>query len=367
MFYSLTLLKNQIPVCLSRRLFDVVSQRTVITASKRFAARKGTRERKEKKKVKAEVTKKEEFVPYRLRMANLKVPEGPQRLVEVGKPEAIDDVFVTRHFMSKTHSLANAIQYHRETNDPTIYNSPDSLISVKVELDMKLEKKNRFLEDFSRILLLPHLFNFQPRRKILALCKTQETQEEAKIGGADAVGGLDLIKRIQSGEVALSDYEYYIAHPNIATETLALRGLMRKRLPNARNGSMGTDLAKMIERFSLGIEFSVTKSAHELDYGVTQVPFGRLSMTTEELEANFATILKDIETCRGRVAGNFITRCFVVAPPSPEYFVVDSEPFVGRKEESSSASSSSDSESDDEAEKPEDVEDGAPGRRASAS
>lgn len=168
-----------------------------LVLSQRNAARKGTRERKSKQKVKAEIVKKEDFVPYKVKMARLHVPEGPRRAVEKNKPEAIDDVFVTRHFMTRAITLAEAVQFHRETNHPTIYNSPEALLTMQVELDMKLEKKNRYLDNFHRILLLPHRFDYQPERKILALCKTQETQTEAINAGAQAVGGLDLIKRIQ--------------------------------------------------------------------------------------------------------------------------------------------------------------------------
>lgn len=76
-------------------------------------------------------------------------------------------------------------------------------------------------------------------------------------------------------------------------------------------------------------------------------------MPTEELEANFSAILKDIETCRGRPSGAFITRCYVLSPPSPERFVVNTDPYVKNKkadESSSSSSSSEDEDSDDEKE-----------------
>lgn len=171
--------------------------RPPLISQQRYAARKGTRERKVKAKVKAEIAKKEEFVPYKVKLAKLHVPEGPRRIIEKNKPEVIDDVYVVRHFMNRPVSLAEAVQFHRETNDPSCYNSPDALLTMKVELDMKLEKKNRYLDNFSRILLLPHRFEYQPIRKVMAFCKTQETQDEAVQGGADAVGGLDLIKRVQ--------------------------------------------------------------------------------------------------------------------------------------------------------------------------
>jgi hypothetical protein len=168
-----------------------------LLSQQRYAARKGTRDRKTKKKNKAEIAKKEEFVPYKEKLAKLHVPEGPRRMVEVNKPEVVDDVYFTRHFMTQSMSLADAVQFHRETNHPSVYNSPEALITMKVELDMQLQKKNRYLDNFSRILIMPHRFEYQPIRKVLAFCKTQETQEEAVKAGADAVGGVDLIKRIQ--------------------------------------------------------------------------------------------------------------------------------------------------------------------------
>ena len=176
---------------------SLLVSRVPLISQQRYAARKGTRERKGKKKVKQEIAKKEEFVPYKIKLAKLHVPDGPRRIVEKNKPEAIDDVFITKHFMTRAISLADAVQFHRETNHPSVYNSPEALITMKVELNMQLEKKNRYLDNFSRIVLLPHSFEYQPIRKVLAFCKTQETQEEAIKGGADAVGGLDLVKRIQ--------------------------------------------------------------------------------------------------------------------------------------------------------------------------
>lgn len=84
-------------------------------------------------------------------------------------------------------------------------------------------------------------------------------------------------------------------------------------------------------------------------------------MPSEELEANFSAILKDIESCRARPTGVFVTRCYVLSPPSTENFVVNTEPYLGKMvEDSSSSSSSSDDESDDDNEtprKPEEAED----------
>jgi len=215
---------------------SLLPTRSLMISQQRYAARKGTRQRKTGDKVKV-VVKKEEFVPYHIKLAKMKVPDGPARELEKGKPEAIDDVFITRHFMTKSISLADAVQFHKETNHVSVYNKPNALISVNIELDMKLEKKNRYLDNFSRILLLPHQFELHPPRKVLAFCKTAETQEEALAGGAEAYGGVELVKRIQSGEVSLNDYDYFVAHVNMVTDIVPIRGLMKRRFPTVKNGT----------------------------------------------------------------------------------------------------------------------------------
>nr|CAG4642604.1 EOG090X089S [Evadne anonyx] len=344
---------------------SLLNTRTPMVTQQRYAARKGTRERKLIKKAKVDV-KKEEFIPYNIKLAKMKAPDGPARELEKGKPEAIDDVYVTRHFMTKSVSLSDAIQFHKETNHESVYNKPKALISVNIELDMKLEKKNRYLDNFSRILLLPHHFELTAPRKVLAFCKTAETQEEAFAGGAEAYGGVDLIKRIQSGEVSLNDYDYFVAHTNMMAEIVPIRGLMKKRFPALRNGTMGTNMAEMIERLSKGVEFSSVKDNYDLDYGSINVPFGRLTMGTSELEDNFAAILKDVETCRARSSGAFITRCFVVAPPSRERFVVDPDSYIGKKPAPSSTQIPDDEDNDDEEQPEEDDENDRSQKRASA-
>ena len=99
--------------------------------------------------------------------------------------------------MTKFITLAEAIQFQRETNHPTVLNAPEALVSARIELDMQLNKKNRYLDNFTRILLLPHQFEFAAPKKVIAFCKTVETQDTAQAAGADLIGGLDLIKQIQ--------------------------------------------------------------------------------------------------------------------------------------------------------------------------
>lgn len=52
---------------------------------------------------------------------------------------------------------------------------------------------------------------------------------------------------------------------------------------------MGADLKKMVELFSKGLEFSSSKDQYELDYGIVEVPFGRVNIEIYYENAYLAT------------------------------------------------------------------------------
>nr|CAD7404450.1 unnamed protein product [Timema cristinae] len=263
-----------------------------------FAARKGTREKIRKKKVKVEV-KKVEFIPHNLRDKNkLKAPTMMKRVVDFWKKECNDDVWIAKFHRWRVYSFQEAVSCHRETHHPTVYNIPDAPLNIVIELDMKAEKKNKFLDNLNRIVAVPYAFDQGEERTVLALCKTPELQKIALEAGANLAGDLALIKDIQnthsvrqrinrlcfdnipkdlnkpvpiyarlhnqafrtyyptktvqqlstntmgtgspmdyhSGEVSLQDFQFVVAHLNILPELSSLRGLMKRKFPSAKIG-----------------------------------------------------------------------------------------------------------------------------------
>lgn len=51
-----------------------------------------------------------------------------------------DNVYLQKLYYWKIYSIAEAIQAHRETHHPTIYNQPDAEVMVKIELNMQGER-----------------------------------------------------------------------------------------------------------------------------------------------------------------------------------------------------------------------------------
>lgn len=104
-------------------------------------------------------------------------------------------------------------------------------------------------------------------------------QEEARDAGAALVGGSELVKQIQSGDVLLKDFQYVIAHTNILPELVTLRGLMKKKFPNPKSGTLTADVVSSVKKFSNGINYTVSKDEYEKDFGLLETSIGPVSVT----------------------------------------------------------------------------------------
>lgn len=294
------------------------------------AARKGTREKARKKKVKVEI-KKVGFIPHNQRNKGLNLSKVSKHIDDSWKAISKDNCYVGRYYRWAVYSVAEAIQCHRETHDPTMYNVPNAPLLVEIELNMQAEKANRFVENFNRMAMIPHKFDHGDDRKILVFTKDNNLVVEARQAGATLVGGVELIKDIQNGDLLPHDYQFIIAHPNILPELVSLRGLLKRKFPNPRSETLGANLTELIKKFSDGVSYTATKDEHQQDYGIVKTSIGTLDMDSKHLEENLASLLKDVQSMRPKREGKFITRVLLKSPPSGEQLKID--PFVYVPEE----------------------------------
>ncbi|XP_044729005.1 50S ribosomal protein L1 [Chrysoperla carnea] len=324
------------------------NQQTNIIISRTYAARKGTREKARKKKVKVEV-KKIGFIPHNQRgKAQLDLLRQSNRFNDSWKQTPVDDVWSAQYNKSKVYTFEEAVSCHRETHHPTMYNVPNAPLIAKIELDMRAEKKNRFIDNISRICPIPYPFQHGDDRTILVFAKGSELQDEAKKAGATLVGGSELIKDIQNGDLMLQEFQYTIAHPNILPELVSLRGLMKKRFPNPKNGTLGPDISNMIHNFLTGIKYNANKDEREQDYAAVNAVFGTLNMETIQLEENLIALLKDVDSAKPRRNNPFITRCYLLSPPSREKFIINLEQYIDSSENTNKSSLSDENEEEEE-------------------
>ncbi|CAH0723508.1 unnamed protein product, partial [Brenthis ino] len=290
-----------------------------------YAARKGTRAKARAKKVKVEITKVG-FIPHNQRGRKAVKVQINKHLDDSFKNESKDDVYPMRYYRWVVYTAEDAVKAHQETHHPTMYNALDSYVFAQIELNMEGIKKNRYVDNFTRLTLLPHYFPREEERTILAFCKGPELIKQVAEAGATTVGSTELVKKIQEGEIKLGDYDYVIAHPNILTDLVPIRGLMKRRFPNLKAGTLDPNICELVKKFAAGIQFRVIKDENQQNYGFVEVPVGRLNMDAKQVAENIDTLLKDIQAVRPKRDGLFITRCLIVSPPSSEKLKID--PFV---------------------------------------
>jgi len=297
-------------------------------------------------------SKKVGFIPHNLRNKKVQSTRIIRPINDSLKLVSPDDVWPYKYYQWKVYSAAEAINCFKESHHPTMFNLPDSLLNVSIELNMALTKKTKFVDNFSRICLVPHGFERKEKKNILVFCKEQEKHHSLIDAGALFVGGVELVKKIQNGDLNIADYDYVLAHPNILLDIVPVRGILKKKFPNPRSGSIDADLHKILRMHIDGVEYKATKHEHAQTFGTISTAIGRLTMETPQLEENLVALLKDVDSMRPKRDGLFVTRVFLSSEPCTQQYKIN--PFVyidsGVKENADTKVEDSDSEDDEKAE-----------------
>ena len=143
--------------------------------------------------------------------------------------------------------------------------------------------------------------------RILVFCK-EDKYEAAKAAGADYVGGLDMVEKIQKEN--WMDFDVVIASPDMMGtvgrlgKVLGPRGLM----PNPKAGTVSPDVAKAVQEAKAGkIEYRLDKS------NIIHCPIGKVSFGAEKLEENFNTLLEAVVKAKPAAAKGTYLRSVTVA------------------------------------------------------
>lgn len=100
---------------------------------------------------------------------------------------------------------------------------------------------------------------------------------EARDAGAALVGGVDVIGNIQKGDINVHDYQFVLAHPNIMPDMVAVRGLMKRKFPTPRSGTLGTNLSEMVTQFLTGIQYNAVKDDYQQNFAKITTSIGTVS------------------------------------------------------------------------------------------
>ena len=180
-----------------------------------------------------------------------------------------------------------------------------------VELHVKLGVDSRHADQQVRgAIVLPH--GTGKTQRVLVFAKGDKA-EAAKAAGADFVGEMDLVEKIQKEN--WFDYDVVVASPDMMGvvgrlgKVLGPKGLM----PSPKAGTVTPDVAKAVQEVKAGkIEYRLDKT------NIIHCPIGKVSFGAEKLNDNFNALMGAIVKAKPAAAkGQYIRSCVTASTMGP--------------------------------------------------
>ena len=180
-----------------------------------------------------------------------------------------------------------------------------------VELHVKLGVDSRHADQQVRgAIVLPH--GTGKTQRVLVFAKAAKA-DEAKAAGADFVGEMDLVEKIQKEN--WFDFDVVVATPDMMGvvgrlgKVLGPKGLM----PSPKAGTVTMDVTKAVNEIKAGkVEYRLDKT------NIIHCPIGKVSFGAEKLNDNFNTLMGAIIKAKPAAAkGQYIRSCTVASTMGP--------------------------------------------------
>ncbi len=180
-----------------------------------------------------------------------------------------------------------------------------------VELHVKLGVDSRHADQQVRgAIVLPH--GTGKTARVLVFAKGDKA-DEARAAGADFVGDMDMVEKIQKEN--WFDFDVVVATPDMMGvvgrlgKVLGPKGLM----PSPKAGTVTMDVTKAVNEIKAGkVEYRLDKT------NIIHCPIGKVSFGPEKLTENFSALMGAIIKAKPAAAkGQYIKSCTVAATMGP--------------------------------------------------
>jgi large subunit ribosomal protein L1 len=189
--------------------------------------------------------------------------------------------------------------------------SPASF-NATVETHIRMNVDPRHADQQVRgVVTLPHGTGKEVRILVFA---EGEAEKIAQEGGADYVGGDDLIEKIEKGWL---DFDATVAIPQMMGKVSKLGRILGPRglMPSPKTGTVVPveDVPRVIDELRAGrVEFKIDKTAN------LHVPIGKVDFKSEELLENFASLMDAIQRAKPSGAkGQYIKKIVLTSTMGP--------------------------------------------------
>jgi len=157
--------------------------------------------------------------------------------------------------------------------------------------------------------ILPH--GTGASKKVLVIASGEKLKEAEK-AGADHVGGVEMVQKIQEGWL---DFDAVVATPDTMKDVgrlgkvLGPKGLM----PNPKTGTVTFDVAKAVQEIKAGkVEFRVDKTA------IIHVPVGKMSFDDQKISDNALAVIHAVIRAKPSAAkGKYLESIYLCSTMGP--------------------------------------------------
>ena len=180
-----------------------------------------------------------------------------------------------------------------------------------VELHVKLGVDSRHADQQVRgAIVLPH--GTGKTQRVLVFAKAAKA-DEARAAGADYVGDMDLVEKIQKEN--WFDFDVVVATPDMMGtvgrlgKVLGPKGLM----PSPKAGTVTMDVTRAVNEIKAGkVEYRLDKT------NIIHCPIGKVSFGPEKLADNFNALMGAVIKAKPSAAkGQYIRSCVVASTMGP--------------------------------------------------
>ena len=220
-------------------------------------------------------------------------------------------MFRGKKYQESAKKIDRATQYDTADAMKLVVETATAKFDETVELHVKLGVDSRHADQQVRgAIVLPH--GTGRSQRVLVFAKAGKA-DEARAAGADFVGEMDMVEKIQKEN--WFDFDVVVATPDMMGvvgrlgKVLGPKGLM----PSPKAGTVTMDVTKAVQEIKAGkVEYRLDKT------NIIHCPIGKVSFGVEKLSENFNALMGAIIKAKPAASkGQYIKSCTVAATMGP--------------------------------------------------
>ena len=220
-------------------------------------------------------------------------------------------MFRGKKYKDSAKQIDRSVQYDPADALGLVCKTASAKFDETVEIHIRLGVDSRHADQQVRgAIVLPN--GTGKTRRVLVFAKDAKA-EEAKAAGADFVGAMDMVEKIQKEN--WFDFDVVVASPDMMGVVGRLGKLLGPKglMPSPKAGTVTPNVAAAVKEIKAGkIEYRLDKT------NIIHCPIGKVSFGPEKLEENMATLIGAVIKAKPAAAkGQYIKSCVIASTMGP--------------------------------------------------